>query len=461
MLEDAGLPACRAAPSVRIDWPHHRRSDCGAREKRASREILEADCRGSRNSFWRALEILDGQIPSAETSMTAFPSLGDGEQILLVLAIVYISECACWLPQAAVCFSATWRQYRTLRAAAFLRNDRGGLVFFGLTPFSRPLICQPWPLCMSPDGIRVGPDPFGTIEPGPPFGHPHVAYDEIRSVERRHLELLINARPAVRCASTEIARLLAESLPNIVNAPRAEREAAVDAILFGTTDTNAIRSRLTLLRTEGFVLTIASTSFFLYTFLLGYLLLCVPQGLPYQDWIYFGGLTASWLVTVFCFWLAHRRIFPGQNRERRQRIAMMLLVPTEAMRAPATLSRNLLLNFHPLAVAAVLCSPHTFGALAKSTLLSLNHLARCGVSAERENEDATSAWFYARMLHHLTNVVRQRGLQSVDLLRAPAPDPDALSYCPRCHAQFVVASGVCRECRNLPLIGFAARSARS
>jgi hypothetical protein len=391
--------------------------------------------------------------------MTGFQSLGDGQQILAILAILYFSEGGCWLPRSAVCFSAAWRQYRPLRAATFLRNERGGLIFFSLPPFSAPLICQSWPLCLSPDGIRVGGDTGSGVQPATSSGPQHFVYDQIQSVASRHVELLINGRAAARCASTEIARGLAESLSVVCQTPPAAREDAIESMLRGTMNADAIRAQLELLRTHGFVLTLASSILFLYTFVLGYLLLCVPQGVPYQSGIYFGGLAVSWLVTVVCFWVAHRRIFPGPNRERLQRIAMMLLVPTGAMRAPATLSRNLLANFHPLAVALVLCSAETFRTLAQRSLLSVNQLAHAPAPTGGNSGDAIAVWFYSRLAHHLADVVSRRSLEPNELLQAPQPDPDALSYCPRCHAQFVVSSGACRECGNATLLPFSKANA--
>jgi hypothetical protein len=187
----------------------------------------------------------------------------------------------------------------------------------------------------------------------------------------------------------------------------------------------------------------------------------LPEGIADQALIYLAGFLVCWLVSGLCFWFAHRGIFPEQGHERGQRIAMMLFVPTAAMRAPATLSRNLLGSYHPFAVASVLCPPETFRGLAQTTLLSLNHAAQPSLAADGTSGDAISVWFYARMLRHLCNVVRKKGLDPTELLRPPTPDPDALSYCPRCHAQFVVASGVCRDCRNVALIGFATTSAQT
>ncbi len=213
-------------------------------------------------------------------------------------------------------------------------------------------------------------------------------------------------------------------------------------------------AQLELLRTHGFVLTLASSILFLYTFVLGYLLLCVPQGVPYQSGIYFGGLAVSWLVTVVCFWVAHRRIFPGPNRERLQRIAMMLLVPTGAMRAPATLSRNLLANFHPLAVAAsVLCSADTFRTLAQRSLLSVNQLAHAPASTGGDSQGRNRRLV---LLPISAPPGRRRfptelGTQWCCKLRTPDPDDGSPIIRVAMH-EFVVLSGVCRECGNATLL---------
>jgi hypothetical protein len=389
--------------------------------------------------------------------MTGLESLGDGERILAVLAILYLSEGAWWLPQSTACFAARWRHYRPVRAAAFLKNERGGLVFFGLAPFSTPLVCQPLPLCLSPAGIRLDGGRSVEVEAGIPSRAAPLGYDEFQSIEQSDRELFINGR-AARCGSTEMARFLVDGLAKIQKAPPQKREAVLDEILLATTDTDAVAERLKLLRERGLAPTLASTTFFLYTFVLGYLLLCLPEGVTDQALIYLAGFFACWVASGLCFWLAHRGIFPEQRRERGQRIAMMLFVPTAAMRAPATLSRNLLGSFHPLAVASVLCPPETFRRLAQTTLLSLNHVAHPSASADETSEDAISVWFYSRMLRQLSTVVQKNGLDPSELLRPPSPDPDALSYCPRCHAQFVVASGVCPDCENVALIGFATPS---
>ncbi len=85
--------------------------------------ILAAAKSGLLTKFWKLIVVgeaalfggiwrgLDGQN---EDFMTGFQSLGDGQQILAILAILYFSEGGCWLPRSAVCFSAAWRQYRPL-----------------------------------------------------------------------------------------------------------------------------------------------------------------------------------------------------------------------------------------------------------------------------------------------------------------------------------------------------------
>jgi hypothetical protein len=389
--------------------------------------------------------------------MTGFDSLGDGERILAVLAILYLWDCACWLPRSAAGFSGRGRNRRLTRPVAFLRNDRGGLVFFDLLPSSELLICEAWPLSLSAEGIHFDASERPPAEPN------FRAWHEVRSVESRERELLVNAIPAARCSSAEVAGFLAERLSKIASASPAQRGREIEALLADTTDTDVIAARLAALKTQGLAVRIAATVFFFYTFALGYFLLCVPSGVAHATLIFCGGLVLTWLATVGCFWHAHRSLFPTAGPERRRRIAMMLLLPPEAMRAPAALSRNLLVNFHPLAVAALVCSPKIFRELARSTLLSLNHAAmpRREVAGALSDDPQTSGWFSSRLLHHLAQVVRRAGLEADELLQAPRTDADALSYCPRCHAQFTVPAGSCRDCSDTALIAFVESKART
>ena len=55
------------------------------------------------------------------------------------------------------------------------------------------------------------------------------------------------------------------------------------------------------------------------------------------------------------------------------RAVTMLLAPPAAIRAPDLLARHLLQNFHPLAVAQVLCSPGGFKSVARQALLDLRY----------------------------------------------------------------------------------------
>jgi hypothetical protein len=48
----------------------------------------------------------------------------------------------------------------------------------------------------------------------------------------------------------------------------------------------------------------------------------------------------------------------------------------------------------------------------------------------------------------------KEGCAISDLVPAPARQPDAEAYCPRCESQFVSGHQECRDCGGIPLIRF-------
>ena len=98
----------------------------------------------------------------------------------------------------------------------------------------------------------------------------------------------------------------------------------------------------------------------------------------------------------------------------------------------------------------------TFRDFAREAFLALNHpLGPVGVPQEpaiREVEDHSRAvWQDA-----VAGFLKQNGLEPAQLLQPPPPaDETCRSYCPRCLAQFTTSTGVCEDCRGLPLVPFA------
>ncbi len=79
----------------------------------------------------------------------------DSQMLLLVVALIYFSECASWANLHCVAFvSWTGGRWRWTRPGKWFGNRSGGLVLKPLfPPLGTSFLCQLWPLSISPRGV--------------------------------------------------------------------------------------------------------------------------------------------------------------------------------------------------------------------------------------------------------------------------------------------------------------------
>lgn len=171
--------------------------------------------------------------------------------------------------------------------------------------------------------------------------------------------------------------------------------------------------------------------------------------------VFWGILGVAWcllLITARQFYLAHRRLYPPQRGERWQHVFLIALVPQHALRATGLLARHWLQHFHPLAVAAAVLDRTSFTALASK--LWREACFPQPVTGERPLPAPSSL-----SPDDLAQFLCQQGLETPQLLAPPTQSDDALAYCPRCHAQFQVATSQCPDCGGLAVVPFVTPAA--
>ena len=188
----------------------------------------------------------------------------------------------------------------------------------------------------------------------------------------------------------------------------------------------------------------------------------VGPALYYSPWppswpavtIYFVMLFSTWMLTVWDYAACRKRLLGEKFSARFRHVGMLLLSPASAMRSAEVLLRDGLAAFHPLAVAAALCTKDRFAALARPMMLALEH----PMPGEVPGDPAAcriDAWFRKKLLKRLNSLLRRLEIDPAELLRPAEPLSDSRSYCPRCHNQFVLAEGTCPDCGGLALVGYA------
>jgi hypothetical protein len=148
------------------------------------------------------------------------------------------------------------------------------------------------------------------------------------------------------------------------------------------------------------------------------------------------GVVVLALLIVGDYRAAHAELHPDGPRAPLSVLMTIGLSPASAMRAPDVLLRKLLVTHHPLVVASVLLPTADYEGVASAWMRERRRLESLAPDdAVLRSGDVIEAFIVATV----EDVGRLAG--------PPAPrDPGAVSYCPSCLDEFVLADGQCSDC---------------
>jgi len=178
------------------------------------------------------------------------------------------------------------------------------------------------------------------------------------------------------------------------------------------------------------------------------------------------GIQAAWLCLVIVMFLltfsiatlfhhAHRALYPCAKDDRFTHTLTTAFAAATSMRAHDIISRPLLENFHPLAVAKVLLDEGQFCSFARKVLLDLRHPMLPTCPNPQPYAMATEQFYRSIEVEITESWLSENGVALDDLCRPPKPlDESCLAYCLRCEAQFTSTAGCCSDCGGIALVAF-------
>jgi len=381
----------------------------------------------------------------------------DTEWVMIVVAAIYLFECACWVRRDSTCLCTVLGRFRALPSPPFMGNERRKLVMGNPSPLARCFVSEPWSISVSSEGIRFSDGSDIPQDKGTPC---HAAFDDIAgTIVAVEKDIQVNGGAIAQCPSEEQAERLAAMLNEVAAARAADRGRIIGEHLDRWTDNAAAAERLADLKALSDPLRSSGCTLFMLAFILGPALYYAPCYSPWTPtWpvvvLYFVLLFSTWMLTVWDYATCRRRLLGEKFSARFRHTGMLLLSPASAMRSPETLLRNGLAAFHPLAVAAALCTKDRLAALARPMMLALEH----PMPSELPSEPAgcrIDEWFRKKLLKRLRALLLRMEIDVEELLRPAEPLHDSRSYCPRCHNQYVLAEGTCPDCGGLALVAYA------
>lgn len=383
--------------------------------------------------------------------------MSDTQWLLIVVAVIYLTDCVSWAGADYVAFVACFRpRWRWMVPRLWVGNGRWGPVWhFPLPPLGQWFLCQLWPVSLSPDGVfsdtshALGRDMYPQ-RPGR-----FVALSDVREVQTSGRELHVNGERLATTASEASANQLAQLIGDLVKLPEEKRPAAIARALDARLHVAAVRSRLAEYSSRAAPVRYLCNNLFVWVFIV------VPLMSWALGWLrtwpsLLAGLLFLIGMIVWRFLRAHAALFPEMKGQRREKAAMMILNPLGAIRAHDALARDALAEFHPLAVASVLCPAEEYRRLAMTLLVDLQHPLQPLFAGADPPARAAGEWFRQVEQEAVRRLFTSTGIDAAEILAPDPPlDESCRTYCPRCRCQFVLSEGQCANCGGIPLVPFA------
>jgi hypothetical protein len=343
--------------------------------------------------------------------------------LFLVVLLLYLLQCVHWVSPDSAVFSLNCRGRGKQKRHGFVWSawDTAGFLA-GPWPPLAPIVVTNWP-AFQPDAATLGvPQANGE--------HTFRPWSELVFTHSDN-KLLCNGKPVFKGSEAQVARCAA-LLEQLQRAGKPERQGVVLRWLHEAMNTRTPARRLAVFTGRSRLLRVLANVQLVMLFLaLPMAFIRFGPGVLWRVAVVIVAISAA--ITLE-FWTLHRRLFSDASSARFKSALTIMLSPVAAIRACDMVARDLLSEFHPLAVAAVILPTDEFRYFAGEHL----RLNRFGAP--------TSQWYRENLGKLMERLILQRKIAPEELLRPAEPDSGAIAYCPRCLAQYVKIPGACTDC---------------
>ena len=369
-----------------------------------------------------------------------FYLIGEGETLLFVLILLYLSECLIWVKRESVAFVSAWRRWRLATPSSWLGNARGGLLFLNpLPPSGKVYLSHLSPVSISPSGVcAFNVQTLPSEARSPLHTGEFLPFGKIKEAGVDGSYLTINNERFAKCVTAKQARTLAGVIVEIAKAPTSKREGLARSWIAKQYSASEATTRLK--EAQASIKPIQSLGLILFMFLfvftpvLGFFFGLIKLIVPVAIVMVFLAVEIAVL-----FRRAHRQLYPAESSERLESMVKMVLCPPVAIRAADVLTKNSLAEFSPIVLAEVLAGDNE-RQFVRSVILDLKY------PLKHELSDASAVETITWAANERLRVCERYVLAPIQ------PEENSMSYCPRCECQFVAAADECPDCPGVRVI---------
>jgi hypothetical protein len=351
--------------------------------------------------------------------------------LFLIVFVVYLIQCICWVSPDSVVFALGFRGRGKRKSQGFVLSALNTAAFFGnpLPPLTPPLVTR-WP------AFQLNPDSI--LFTGPEGETISIPWEKL-VVSQSGSKLLCNGTQIFKGDETQVPRHY-ELLQQIQKAKRSQREQIIQKWLRKSLNMQSAARHVKVFQSRSLWIRITcNLQFFLLFFFLPF---AIAAFIPRILWPAIFLVLATSILLAIDFRSLHREFFRNAKDARFKSALTIALSPLAAIRTCDTLCHDLVVNFHPVAVAGAICSDKEFEAVAGEQL-------RQGKFSAFANQ-----WYQKKLEALIEQVIRQRGLEPERLLAPSTQLSGCVVYCPRCLAQYVAERTECTDCGYEALVAF-------
>jgi hypothetical protein len=368
-------------------------------------------------------------------------------QLLIVLGAIYLFDCVRWVARNAVVFRWFPVLGTSLTKHLQVANQlkRAAVFGFPLPPFGSIFTSEDWPFIPGLRGLTFVP-PGRPLFAQPTSDDVRLEYSELSRLKLDERTLVLEGKALHTFGSKRAAQACVELFRLVDSNSNAS---FVEQKLRDRFDLALLNSRLELWARHRRLVFVANTLLFaalfggLYWLLVKHVSSLLPLGLT---------LLGSWMVAALATVLAVRRVLPKEVRPSRFQLIVTLLSPVALMRSSDLIEPELMADFHPCAVAAVLLSPlaarkevERFRRAAQFQ----THISGAPPAAHTSLDDDAS--FRAQLVKRLDALLKELPGHS-------SGEPQGV-HCPRCLTEYsrekVENSRECASCPGVSLANAA------
>ena len=378
----------------------------------------------------------------------------EGQTLLLILILVYLTDCLIWVKRESVAFVGNWRGSWRLRVPpSWAGNANGGILLLNpVPPAGRVFLSHLVPISISPSGVcAYNLQTLPSEARSPAQTGQFLSFNKIESASVDGVYLLVNKERFAKCATARQAKALASLIPELTKASASKRERIARAWISKQFAIDEATARLR--ESEKVIEPIRELSLILFLFLFvvtpilvmnfALLSLVIPVAVV---------MFIMAIVIGVMFQRAHKQFFPNEGTERFESLAKMVLCPPVSIRAPDLLTRNLLSDFSPIVLAELLGEARE-RQFVRAFILDLQY--PLGHEVADDTAEQTMRWTAEQQLAICLEQMKGGRYLKREELEAPSQrEENSISYCPRCRCQFVVRDGECPDCPGVGLVVF-------